>query len=162
MVTSGGVSMGDMDFVKAILGEIAEVHFRRVFMKPGKPLNFATSGRTLIFGLPGNPVSALVSFELFIRPAIARMSGRAVIDRPRVAVVLAEPTSPTDRIEYQRATVRVERDGRILATVTGAQQSSRLASFVDANGLRTIPPRATAYAAGEIVDALLIGAPISG
>lgn len=76
VVTSGGVSMGELDLVKAILGDLATVHFRRVFMKPGKPLNFATCGSTLIFGLPGNPVSALVSFELFIRPALNVLSGQ--------------------------------------------------------------------------------------
>ena len=75
VITSGGVSMGDLDLIKPLLSELAEVHFRRVFMKPGKPFNFATSGDTLIFSLPGNPVSALVGFEVFIRPALRSMLG---------------------------------------------------------------------------------------
>ncbi len=69
--------MGDRDLVKALLGDFAEVHFRRVFMKPGKPLNFATAGDKLIFGLPGNPVSCLVSFYMFARPALSVLQGGA-------------------------------------------------------------------------------------
>ncbi len=160
VVTSGGVSMGDLDLVKALLGELATVHFRRVFMKPGKPLNFATSDATLIFGLPGNPVSALVSFELFIRPALAAMAGRAPIDRPRVPVLLSAGAQPSDRIEFQRATVYVDASGRLTATTTGRQASSRLASFVGANALLVIPPRDRPYASGEQVEAILLGPPL--
>ncbi len=163
VVTSGGVSMGELDLIKALLGELATVHFRRVFMKPGKPLNFATAGedgRVLFFGLPGNPVSALVSFELFIRPALATMAGRRDFDRPRVPVLLAQDTPPTDRIEFQRATVRVTPDGQLVAATTGGQASSRLASFLGANALLVIPPRADAYQAGERVDALLLAPPL--
>jgi molybdenum cofactor synthesis domain-containing protein len=159
VITSGGVSMGELDLVKALLLDLATVHFRRVFLKPGKPLNFATAGETLIFGLPGNPVSALVGFELFIRPALATLSGRATIDQPRVPVMLAQPTPPTDRIEYQRAIVHVGPDGRLIAKTTGSQQSSRLASLAGANALLVIPPRETAYAQGETVDAILLGPP---
>ncbi|MDP9362642.1 MAG: molybdopterin molybdotransferase MoeA [Chloroflexota bacterium] len=160
VVTSGGVSMGELDLIKALLGELATVHFRRVFMKPGKPLNFATAGETLIFGLPGNPVSALVSFELFIRPALSVMAGGGANVHPRVPVALGEEVAPSDRIEYQRAAVRVGADGRLTATPTGGQASSRLASFVGANALIELPPRADAYRPGETVQALLIGAPV--
>ncbi|MGI8975600.1 MAG: molybdopterin molybdotransferase MoeA, partial [Thermomicrobiales bacterium] len=155
ILTSGGVSMGDMDYIKAILFESPDVtvHFRKLYMKPGKPLNFATQGDTLIFGLPGNPVSSLVTFELFLRPAIGIMSGATEPDRPRVRVELTVPTTPSDRIEYQRGRVVVTNDGRLHASSTGAQQSSRLASFVGANALLVIPPRDRSYAAGEMVDA---------
>lgn len=159
VITSGGVSMGELDLVKVLLGELATVHFRRVFLKPGKPLNFATSGKTLIFGLPGNPVSALVSFELFIRPALAKMTGRPDGDAPRVPVTLLHDTPPTDRIEFQRAKVSVDATGRLVAQTTGGQQSSRLASFTGANALLVIPPRGDVYRAGETVDALLLGVP---
>lgn len=159
VITSGGVSMGELDLVKAILGDLATVHFRRVFMKPGKPLNFATSGNTLIFGLPGNPVSALVSFELFIRPALNVMAGRLEAERPRVPVTLEHATLPTDRIEFQRAIVSVNPEGRLSARTTGSQQSSRLLSFAGANAFIVIPPRETAYAAGERVDAILFDPP---
>lgn len=161
VITSGGVSMGELDLVKAILGDLATVHFRRVFMKPGKPLNFATAGNTLIFGLPGNPVSALVGFELFIRPALATLAGSANIDQPRVSVTLAQSTPPTDRIEYQRAVVHVDGEGRLVATTTGSQASSRLASLAGANALLVIPPRESAFQAGERVEAILLGPPIS-
>lgn len=160
VITSGGVSMGELDLVKALLGEVATVHFRRVFMKPGKPLNFATAGSTLIFGLPGNPVSALVSFELFIRPALAVMGGREATVRTRVPVALATTTAPSDRIEFQRAAVWVGADGRLRGMTTGGQSSSRLRSFVGANALLVVPPRDGDYLAGEVVDALLLGPPV--
>jgi len=160
VITSGGVSMGELDLVKALLPELATVRFRRVAMKPGKPLNFATAGETLFFGLPGNPVSVLVGFELFIRPALAIMAGRSDPERPRVPVFLAHPTPPTDRTEFQRAVVRVAPDGRLVATTTGGQASSRLASFVGANALLVIPPRDTEYLAGERVEALLLAPPL--
>jgi gephyrin len=161
VVTSGGVSMGELDLIKAILGDLATVYFRRVFMKPGKPLNFATAGETLLFGLPGNPVSALVSFELFIRPALAVMAGRNAEVTPQVQVVLLHDTLPTDRIEYQRAIVVVDDGGRLVAKTTGGQASSRLASFLDANAFLVIPPRDAVHAAGEQVTALLVGPPRS-
>lgn len=162
LITTGGVSIGELDLVKAILDDIATVHFRRVFMKPGKPLNFATAGNTLIFGLPGNPVSALVGFEVFVRPALGMLAGRRQIDHARVPVRLAQPTPPTDRIEYQRAVVGVDIDGRLTGRTTGSQASSRLASLVGANALLIIPPRDTAYEPGEVVDALLLGPPVAG
>ena len=160
LITTGGVSMGELDLVKAILDDLATVHFRRIFMKPGKPLNFATAGDSLIFGLPGNPVSALVGFEVFVRPALATLSGRREIDHPRVPVMLAQSTPPTDRIEYQRAVVRVGTDGKLSGRPTGSQASSRLASLVGANALLVIPPCESAYEVGETVDALLLGPPL--
>ncbi len=161
VLTSGGVSMGDLDLIKAILFDAPDVtvHFRKLFLKPGKPLNFATRGDTLIFGLPGNPVSSLVTFEVFLRPAMAIMSGSATPDRPRVPVTLASAAAPSDRIEYQRARVTVAPDGKLVGRSTGAQQSSRLASFVGANALMVIPPRETAYEPGEMVEAILFTPP---
>lgn len=161
VITSGGVSMGELDLIKPLLSELATVHFRRLFLKPGKPLNFATADETLIFGVPGNPVSALVAFELFIRPSLLIMAGAAQIDRPRVRVELAEDAAPSDRIEFQRATVEVDESGRLRARATGSQQSSRLASFVDANAFLIIAPRQDPYRAGDIVEALLLAAPES-
>ena len=162
IITSGGVSMGDLDLIKAILFEApgVTVHFRRLYMKPGKPLNFATRGNTVIFGLPGNPVSSLVTFELFIRTAIRRMIGAREVDRPVVPVTLEEPAAPSDRIDYQRGIVRVGPDGRLLGRSTGVQRSSRLASFLDANAFLIVAPRETPYAAGETVPAMLLGPPL--
>jgi molybdenum cofactor synthesis domain-containing protein len=155
VITSGGVSMGDLDLIKPILLDLATVHFRRIFLKPGKPLNFATAGPTLIFGLPGNPVSALVGFELFIRSAIRKMTGSGA-GPETVRVTLAADTEPADRVEYQRAILTVDESGRLLATANGPQNSSRLASFLDANALLVIPPRESRYKAGETVDAILL------
>ncbi len=157
VLTTGGVSMGDLDLIKVILGDLAQVHFRRLFMKPGKPLNFATSDSTLIFGLPGNPVSALVGFELFVRPALRTLAGHASPLRPRLAVRLAHDVTPSDRIDHQRAWIAQGDDGALVASTTGAQGSSRLASFTGANGLVIIPPRDGVYPAGETVEALLLG-----
>lgn len=156
VITSGGVSMGDLDLIKPILLDLATVHFRRIFLKPGKPLNFATAGPTLIFGLPGNPVSALVGFEIFIRSAMRKMAGSG--EGPEtVRVKLAADTEPADRVEYQRAVLTVDASGTLMAVANGPQGSSRLASFLGANALIVIPPRETIYRAGEMVDAILIG-----
>ncbi|CAN5780025.1 molybdopterin molybdotransferase MoeA [soil metagenome] len=157
VVTSGGVSMGELDFVKAILPGISRVHFRRVFLKPGKPLNFATSGDTLIFGLPGNPVSALVSFELFLGPAIRKMQGLAKWSRPQVVVKIEHAIQATDRIEYQRALIAQSPTGTLTASVRGSQASSRLTSFVGTNGLLVVPPRNSPYQPGDQLTALLTG-----
>ncbi len=158
LITSGGVSMGQLDLVKVLLDELATVHFGRLFMKPGKPLHFATTADgALIFGLPGNPVSALVGFEIFVRPALRKLAGHPDPVRPRVAVTLTHAILPGDRPEFQRATVRQGDDGRLLATSTGAQASSRLASLVGANALLALPARREPFATGETVEAILTG-----
>ena len=162
VITSGGVSMGDLDLVKPLLSELADVHFRRVFMKPGKPFNFATSGDTLVFSLPGNPVSALVSFEVFLRPALRGMLGANEVDRPRVRVQIADAIQPSDRIEFQRAVVGVTADGSLGARTTGSQASSRLASLIGANALLVVPPGTDCLAAGSRLDAILVAPIASG
>src|SRR5215207_4360330 len=162
VITSGGVSMGDLDLIKPLLSELADVHFRRVFMKPGKPFNFATCGETLVFSLPGNPVSALVSFEVFLRPALRSMLGANEIDRPRVQVRIAHAIQRSDRIEFQRAIVGVTVDGSLEARTTGSQASSRLASLIGANALIVIPPGTDNLPAGSRVDALLVAPLASG
>lgn len=158
LITSGGVSMGQLDLVKVILDEIGRVRFGRLFMKPGKPLHFATTGEgKLIFGLPGNPVSALVGTEIFVRPALRRLAGHPEPTRPRLRVVLDHAIAPGDRPEFQRATVRQGGDGRLYAATTGAQASSRLASLVGANALLALPGRVEPFAAGEEVGAIVYG-----
>lgn len=156
VLTSGGVSMGDLDLVKPLLLELADVRFRRIFMKPGKPLTFATAGDTIVLGFPGNPVSAIVGFEVFLRPALRWMQGSRQIDRPRLQVALEEQARPSDRIEMQRGIVSV-RGGKLLARPTGSQASSRLSSFVGANALLEIPAGDTTLHAGATVEAILIG-----
>lgn len=161
VLTSGGVSMGDRDLVKALLGEMAEVHFRRVFMKPGKPLNFATAGNTLLFGLSGNPVSSLVAFEYFVRPALRILqSGHAESQAP-VRVTTTMPVPPSDRIELQRAVVWTDEQGRLAARNTGPQISARLASFLGANALLIVPPGETPLPPGTDMKAILLTPPFA-
>ena len=157
VITSGGVSVGSRDLVKPILESLGTVHFGRIALKPGKPLTFATIGPKLAFGLPGNPVSALVTFEVFVRPALLKMQGRRQVQRPRVDVTAEHKLGKTlDRTEYQRAVVRWQ-DGRLVARSTGAQISSRLISMAGANALLEILPGEGAVPAGSTVPALLIG-----
>ena len=162
VITSGGVSMGDKDFVKAILNEIASVHFRRLFMKPGKPFNFATAADgTLIFGLPGNPVSALVEFEVFIHSAIRAMTGDSRPEPATAIATLDHDVDSTDRLEYQRGDVWVDESGLLRARNTGSQASARLMSLVGANAFLLIQPREAPYQAGERVPVILLK-PVAG
>jgi molybdopterin biosynthesis enzyme len=156
LLTSGGVSMGDLDLVKPLLETIGQVHFGRVYAKPGKPVTFATAGSRLVFAMPGNPVSALVSFEMYVRPALMKMQGRARWHRPRRRVVLRHEVQHTaDRTEFQRAVI--SREGNVYyAETTGNQASSRLLSMVGANALLELSRGHGSYPAGSMVEALLI------
>lgn len=161
VLTSGGVSVGEKDYVTGTLEELGTVHFRRLFMKPGKPLNFATVGSTVVFGLPGNPVSALVGFEIFVQAALRAMTGRRDLLPRTVPVVLAHDVESTDRLEYQRGVVWADASGVLHARNTGSQASARLMSLVGANAFILIPPRDEPYRAGERVEAVLRG-PVAG
>lgn len=157
LLTSGGVSMGNRDLIKEILESWGTVHVGRVRFKPGKPLTFATVDGKLVFGLPGFPVSSLVTFEVFVRPALLRLMGARVVERPRVRVALAQPARPSpDRTEYQRAIVRWE-NGQLVATTTGGQGSHRLLSLIGANALLIIAPGESPLPTGTEVEALLTG-----
>lgn len=161
VITSGGVSMGTRDLIKPLLAELGTVHFGRIAFKPGKPTTFATVGGQLIFGLPGYPVSSLVSFEVFVRPALRALQGDARPWRPRALVTLTTPIRPSpDRPEYQRVTVSLD-GGRLLAGTTGGQGSSRLMSLLGANGLLLVPPGDQTYPAGGELEAILTGPPLS-
>ena len=159
LVTSGGVSMGKLDLIKPILETIGQVHFGRVNMKPGKPLTFATVADKPVFALPGFPVSSLVAFELFVRPALRQMAGHHRILRPRVPVTLAAGLEgDTWRPEFHRVHLTRTPEG-LTARSTGMQSSARLLSMVGANGLLALPKRAEPFAAGEMVDAILLEHP---
>ena len=152
LITSGGVSVGDHDFVISVLERLGEVNFWRVAMKPGKPQAYGIADGKPIFGLPGNPVSSLVVFELFVRPALLKMAGHTELLRPTFKATLAEPVTNRDgRVNYMRAILK-ESNGLYTAETTGPQGSGILHSLVLANGLITIPSGAT-LDAGEIVDA---------
>ncbi len=159
VITSGGVSMGDRDLVKALLGEMAEVHFQKVFFKPGKPLNFATVGDKLLFGLPGNPVSSLVCFHIFVTPSIRQLQSAPAEAGGTIRVTTTVPLPPSDRIEYQRAIVWAGNDGRLVARNTGNQISARLASFLGANAFLIVPQADDVHPPGTEVEALLLAPP---
>ena len=161
LISSAGVSVGDHDHVKAALAALgAEQHLWLVDMRPGKPVTFATlpasPKRTLpIFGLPGNPVSAMVTFELFVRPAIRRMSGHARLGRPvRLARALAPIDNPGRRRGYLRVALS-EEDGVLGARLTGEQGSGILRSMSAADGLAIVPGDTT-VGAGETVPVMLL------
>ena len=152
LITSGGVSVGEHDVVKTVLAKLGEINFWRVAMKPGKPQAYGIADGKPIFGLPGNPVSSLVVFELFVRPALLKMAGHKDLLRPTFKATLAEAITNRDgRVNYMRAILKVS-DGEITAQTTGPQGSGILHSLVLANGLITIPSGVT-LAAGETVAA---------
>ena len=160
LVTSGGVSVGTHDLVKPLLESLGDVHIGRVKLKPGKPFTFATlaEGR-VAFGLPGFPVSSLVTFEVFVRPALRKMQGFAQLNRPTLPVRLAFDARPTpDRTEYQRVTLRRE-GGELVAVTTGSQSSSRLMSLAGAHALVRVPAGDHALVKGSVVEALVLSLP---
>ncbi len=157
VISSGGVSMGQLDLVKPLLERRGTVHFGRVTMKPGKPITFVTVGDQPVFALPGFPVSSLVSFELFVRPALLRMAGRTDVTRPRLEVTLEHDVQhDAARTEFQRA-IATYREGKYFATTTGFQGSGRLLSMVGANVLIKLPAGRGDIAKGEVVEAMVIG-----
>ena len=157
VVTSGGVSMGHRDRVKPWLEKSGEVVFGRVRMKPGKPATFGIVNGKPIFALPGFPVSALVTFELFVRPAIRRMAGHREPNRPLWVVTLADDArSDPNRVEFARARVTLGPSGPV-AHLTGAQGSGRILSLADANALVRLDQTTPEVMAGTKVSAMILG-----
>ncbi len=154
VITSGGVSVGEFDFVKQVQEDLGvDRRFWRVAVKPGKPVAFGTHGDTLVFGVPGNPVAAMVSFELYIRPALLAMQGRGDIYRPFVLAAAAEPVKRTkDQTEARRCRI-IRRAGDVEFTTTGPQGSGILRSMALADGLVFVPP---GYAGGETGERLMV------
>ncbi len=140
VITSGGVSVGEGDCVKQVQEELGgERRFWGVRTKPGKPLAFGVRGRALVFGVPGNPVASMVSFELYIRPAMLALQGRRDLYRPYVSARSAEPVEPTtERTELRRCRLE-RRDGEQVFSTTGPQGSGILRSMALADGLAVVP-----------------------
>jgi molybdopterin molybdotransferase len=152
ILSSAGVSVGDYDLVKDVLGRIGfEMDFWGVAMRPGQPLAFGTTHGKPTFGLPGNPVSSMVSFEQFVRPSLLKMIGHKDLFRPIVEAVLKEEIrkKPGSR-HFMRARVSLEGD-RYAVTTTGPQGSGILNSMVEANALVIVPEEKTEMKAGEKV-----------
>lgn len=162
IVTSAGVSRGDFDVVKDVLAKEGEIDFWTVRMKPGKPLAFgaftAPDGRRVPhLGLPGNPVSSMVSFELFGRPAIFKMLGRSDWRRPMIKAITRDRVENTDgRRFYARCIVEMAEDGRYYADLTGPQGSGILTSMSAANALTVIPEDQAAVEPGDEIDVIML------
>jgi molybdopterin molybdotransferase len=158
LVVSGGVSAGDYDLVEPVLEEAGVTFFfTGVAIKPGAPLVFGRRGRTLVFGLPGNPVSAQVTFELFVRPALLLMQGARAVARPRVAVELLAPLrNRSGRKAHAPARVRWE-DGRFVARPVRSMGSGDLVAHARANALVVLDAGRTEAETGETAEAVLLG-----
>ncbi|HSB00336.1 MAG TPA: gephyrin-like molybdotransferase Glp [Anaerolineales bacterium] len=155
ILSSAGVSVGAFDFVKQVIESNGKMDFWRVNMRPGKPLAFGEYGKIPFIGLPGNPVSAFVGFEVFVRGAIQRLGGSSSGGRPTVRVHCEEQIDSDGRESYLRARVR-EENGSFVANLTGHQGSGNLHSLVQANALLIIPAGVKCVPAGQEVSAWLI------
>ncbi|MGD9818204.1 MAG: gephyrin-like molybdotransferase Glp [Desulfomonilaceae bacterium] len=152
ILTSGGVSVGKYDLVKDTLTELGmQVKFWKVAMKPGKPLVFGSLGGKPVFGLPGNPTSAMISFEQFVRPALLKMMGHVNLFRPLIEATLAEDIKISKgRLHLIRCKL-FDKDGELMAVTTGTQSSGALRSMVLADGLIMLPPEKAPFKAGDRV-----------
>ncbi|HEY8470699.1 MAG TPA: gephyrin-like molybdotransferase Glp [Longimicrobiales bacterium] len=156
LVTTAGVSVGEHDRVRDVLERLGmELDFWRVRMRPGSPASFGRLGRTLVFGLPGNPVSALVTFEVLVRPALRRLAGRRDVHSRTIRVRVAEPIASKGRLTHFLR-VRLEPDGAggYVARLTGPQGSGILSSMTRADALLIVPEDVEHVEAGEELDAI--------
>src|SRR2546425_3352253 len=159
IITSGGVSVGDFDLVKNIMAEQGEINFWRINMRPGKPVAFGHIGSVPLLGLPGNPVSAAVTFELFARPVIRKMLGHTRLLRPQIDVVVEDGVSDRAmRRHYVRAQVQW-RDGRFVARTTGNQGSHITTSLLNANALVIVPEGGVEVHPGDTAKAIMLDWP---
>lgn len=157
LVTTGGVSAGRYDLVKEVLAGMGDVRAHKVGMQPGMPQAFGFVGAMPCFGLPGNPVSAFVSFEVLVRPAIRRLQARADVNRPRVEAAMDEAvTSPRHKVSFLRVLLH-RRDDGWHARPTGPQGSGILRSVVDADGLAEVPADRQRVQQGESLIVHLLG-----
>ena len=160
LLTSGGVSLGDYDVVKQVLADEGNISFWTVRMKPGKPLAFGVfkrdDGKKIPhLGLPGNPVSAMISFEVFVRPAILKMMGRCNLAMPAVTAIMEEPVKNDDGRRFFARVVVTKRDGKYFARLTGPQGSGILSSMSRANGLAVIPESTAEVKSGGEVEVMM-------
>jgi molybdopterin molybdotransferase len=159
IVTTAGISVGEFDFTREVIQSLgADMKFWRVRMRPGAPLGFGLLGPTPWIGLPGNPVSTMVTFELFVRPVIRRMLGYSRVFRRPVPVIMEERVSIGARLtHFLRAIVSTGEDGRVTARLTGPQGSGILTSMARANALLVVPEERPVVEPGETLYALPLG-----
>ncbi len=164
LITSGGVSQGDYDMVKDVLAQRGEISFWTVRMKPGKPLAFGTmtkmegerERKVPHLGLPGNPVSSMITFEQFARPAILKMMGRENLAKPTIRAIIDNDIGNNDGRRIFARVIVAKRDGQYYASLTGPQGSGILTSMTKANGLAVIPESSKGVKAGEMVDVQML------
>jgi molybdopterin molybdotransferase len=161
LVTTAGISVGEHDYVRTVLEQLGgELRFWRLRMRPGAPVGFGLLGEKPWIGLPGNPVSTMVTFELFVRPAIRKMMGHALPFRRSVQVTAAEPISVKPRLQHFLRGVVTEGTGGPEARLTGPQGSGILMSMVQANALLITPEGQFETAAGAALHALILNDPV--
>jgi molybdopterin molybdotransferase len=159
ILTAGGISVGTYDFVKVALERLGEIKFWRVLMKPGKPVAFGSVLGRPLFGLPGNPISALVTFEVLVAPAMRKMAGRQdCLPRTVLATLSAEVRHKPGRKEYRQAATRYAEDGLVVEPAE-KRGSAMLTSMVGANSLLVIPEESEGLRAGERVRVILAVSP---
>jgi len=163
LISSGGVSMGELDLLKPILEGIGKIHIGRILMKPGKPCTFATvhvqGKKKFVFGLPGNPVSSMVTLQIMAVPALRKLAGFTNPYLPQIQVKIANPLKlDPERPEYHRATTKwCSEQSCFIAETTGIQASSRLLSMKSANTLLLLPQQNGSLPVGTLVVAYVIG-----
>ncbi len=156
ILTSGGVSVGDFDLVKQMIREQGEIDFWRINIKPGKPVAFGTLNGVPLLGLPGNPVSSAITFELFGRPLLRKLQGHSSLYKPQVEVIVTDGIKErSQRRQYIRARVE-QRDGRFIATTTGNQGSNLLTSLRNANALLVVPENSLEIPPGGTLQAIML------
>jgi molybdopterin molybdotransferase len=156
IITSGGVSVGEADFTKAMMKKLGDVAFWRIAMRPGRPMAVGRIGKSVLFGLPGNPVAVMVTFLAFVRPALLQMMGCTVKPTPLLRARSQEAIrKKPGRTEYQRGTVSSTPDGGLQVCTTGNQGSGVLSSMVQANGLIVLHHGQGNVAAGDEVDVMM-------
>ena len=154
IISSGGVSAGEADFLPSLVAELGTVHFWKVRMRPGMPVLFGEIGKALVFALPGNPVSTIATFLAFVQPALDRMQGARESSIRRWRARLAAPISKKhDRTEFLRANLESRDDG-LWATAVQKQGSGMLRGVAEANALIVVPEEAHSLAEGTVVDVL--------
>jgi molybdopterin molybdotransferase len=159
ILTSGGVSVGDFDLVKKIMQEQGNIDFWRINMQPGKPVAFGYIGEAPLLGLPGNPVSTAVTFELFGRPLIRKMLGHTRLLKPQIEVIVKDGVSDRAmRRYYVRAHV-TWKDGRFIAQTTGNQGSHMMTSLLNANAFVIVPEGGVVIHPGDTAQALMLDWP---
>ena len=156
IITSGGVSVGEADYTRAMMKKLGDVAFWRIAMRPGRPMAVGRIGRSVLFGLPGNPVAVMVTFLAFVRPALLQMMGCTGAPLPLLQARSAEAIrKKPGRTEYQRGIVTTAADGALEVRITGNQGSGVLSSMVQANGLLVLHHKQGSVAVGDSVDVMM-------